>query len=66
MLPFSLRLRCCHAGLAPRTTPPPDASCACVFLPPLPQLGALAEFRADWAAALRMYGEAYGYLPQVG
>lgn len=30
------------------------------------QLGALAEFRADWPSALRMYGEAYGFLPQVG
>jgi hypothetical protein len=29
------------------------------------QLGALAEFRGDWAGALRMYGEAYAYVPQV-
>ena len=35
------------------------------FLSSTWQLGALAEFRADWPSALRMYGEAYGYLPQV-
>jgi hypothetical protein len=29
------------------------------------QLGVLAEFRGDWAAALRMFREAYGYLSQV-
>lgn len=29
------------------------------------KLGALAEFRADWGAALRMYSEAYGYVPQL-
>lgn len=55
--------------------------CACCALPhaaplaltapllphllPHAQLGALAEFRGDWAGALRMYGEAYAYVPQV-
>lgn len=38
--------------------PPPTPHC--------PQMGALAEFRADWGVALRLYREAYAYLPQVG
>ena len=43
----------------PQTTPSP--------LPPATwrQLGTLAEFRGEWAAAQRLYGEAYAYVPQV-
>eukprot|EP00887_Chlorella_sp_A99_P005191 scaffold1.g5191.t1 len=29
------------------------------------QLGSLSEFRADWTGALRVYREAYAFLPQV-
>lgn len=29
------------------------------------QLSTLAEFRGDWAGAVRLYREAYGYVPQV-
>lgn len=53
---------------AQRLLPSSHTHCLILFPPSFPpsmQLGALAEFRADWGAALRMYGEAYGYLPQV-
>ncbi|PRW58338.1 hypothetical protein C2E21_2711 [Chlorella sorokiniana] len=45
---------------AHRNVPSPDLNLRTAF-----KLGALAEFRADWSSALRMYGEAYGYLPQI-
>ena len=54
-----------NAALAP---PLLCSSLHLIFPPPpplCPQLGALAEFRSDWAAALRMYGEAAGYIPQL-
>lgn len=56
--------RCCTRRLG-RGKPCGNGCPPPTFLSSTLQLGALAEFRADWPSALRMYGEAYGYLPQV-
>ncbi|EFN58956.1 hypothetical protein CHLNCDRAFT_137536 [Chlorella variabilis] len=41
---------------------PPATS---LLIPATAALSTLAEFRGDWAGAVRLYREAYGYVPQV-